>query len=692
MRLRRIIYFVILLVSSSGLIIYPQGANPNLNLMPMPANVNLTGGKLRLDSTFTVTVKGKPAERLYYAASKMLRRLSGRTGFFFSQDYIKRDSKVNNPSMIISVERAGKVRLFEDESYTLVINFKQVLLSSKTDIGALRGIETFLQLLSADQNGYYFPCVVIKDYPRFPWRGLMIDVSRHFMPVDVIKRNLDGMAAVKMNVFHWHLSDDQGFRVECKTFPKLTGMGSDGLFYTQDQVKDIIKYANERGIRVVPEFDLPGHSTSWFAGYPEYASLPAEQADSHVPYKIERKWGVFDPTFNPTVEKTYKFLDAFFKEMCKLFPDEYMHIGGDENSGKQWDANPEIQAFMKKHNIPDNNSLQSYFNKRLLAILTKYHKKMVGWDEILHPGMPKNIVIQSWRGIKSLKDAVTKGYQVVLSNGYYIDLNQSAASHYLIDPDPDSLALGEAMKKLVLGGEATMWAEFVSPENIDSRIWPRTAAIAERFWSPKNIKDLNDMYRRLDVISFELEDLGLAHIKNQRMMIRRLANNNDVTALSNFIAVVEPVKGYDRLDQRTDYTSFAPLTRVVDASVPDAETARNFRNIVAKYLTGNPTDSNTVKSIKQSLTLWKNNNTLLEKTIKKSPVLKDIESLSWDLSAISSIGLQALDYITNNNKADKIWLQNSLSEIRKAGMPRGQVELMVVSPIEKLINRAGEIQ
>ena len=181
------------------------------------------------------------------------------------------------------------------------------------------------------------PAISIDDSPRFPWRGLMIDVSRHFIPLDVLKRNLDGMAAVKLNVFHWHLSDNQGFRVESKKFPKLHELGSDGLYYTQDEVRDLIAYARERGIRVVPEFDMPGHSTAWFVGYPELASGPG-------PYEIERKWGVFDPAMDPTREETYKFLDEFIGEMARLFPDQFFHIGGDEVNGKQWDANPKIQA------------------------------------------------------------------------------------------------------------------------------------------------------------------------------------------------------------------------------------------------------------------------------------------------------------------------------------------------------------
>ena len=219
----------------------------------------------------------------------------------------------------------------------------------------------------------------------------MIDVGRHFIPLDVFKRNMDGMAAVKLNVFHWHLSENQGFRIESKKFPKLQEMGSDGLYYTQAEVRDLIAYARERGIRVVPEFDMPGHTTAWFVGYPELASGPG-------PYQIERQWGVFDPAMDPTEEETYKFLDKFIGEMAGLFPDQFFHIGGDEVNGKEWDANPKIQAFMRAHGLKDNDELQAYFNQRVQKIVAKHGKTMLGWDEILRPDLPKSIVIQSWRG------------------------------------------------------------------------------------------------------------------------------------------------------------------------------------------------------------------------------------------------------------------------------------------------------
>ena len=321
----------------------PQVKNMQINLMPIPYQYELTGGKFRIDKSFTVSVDGKEGERIFNAAKRMLYRLQGRTGIFLTNPFVITEDE--SSLMKIETKRIGNIKLGEDESYKLEVTKDGILLSAETDIGAIRGIETVLQLLDADSSGYFIPTINVNDKPRFQWRGLMIDAARHFMPVEVIKRNLDGMAAVKLNVFHWHLSDDQGFRVECTTFPKLTELGSDGDYYTQQQIKEIIKYADERGIRVMPEFDLPGHATSWLTAYPQYASMPGS-------YSIERNWGIFDPTFDPTKEKTYNFFDKFFKEMSSLFTDEYIHIGGDENSGKQWDDSPEIQKFHESKQYP----------------------------------------------------------------------------------------------------------------------------------------------------------------------------------------------------------------------------------------------------------------------------------------------------------------------------------------------------
>src|SRR4029077_3523408 len=255
-------------------------APAQLNLMPIPASVRMQPGRLPVTASFNVAVKNYADERLRGGISRMLTRLAGRTVLTLPAEPATDE---NAATLVVQCERAGDIvpSLSENESYSLEVTDKQARLVAPTVVGALRGLETFLQPLQRDREGYYLPGIKIQDQPRFPWRGLLIDVGRHYEPMEVLKRNLEAMAAVKLNVFHWHLTEDQGFRVESRKFPKLHTLGSDGLFYTQDQVREIIAYARDRGIRVMPEFDIPGHSTSWLVGYPEMGSAPG-------PYKIER--------------------------------------------------------------------------------------------------------------------------------------------------------------------------------------------------------------------------------------------------------------------------------------------------------------------------------------------------------------------------------------------------------------------
>lgn len=660
--------------------VHNNAQSTNVQLMPVPKDIIWNEGKFRITSDLLVGIKGNPDKRIFPAATRMLRRLDARTGSFFPQAHITEN---NNPadslSIVIFCNKAGNIKLSENESYKITVTPTVVIIEAPTDLGAMHAMETLLQMLSTDENGYYFPACEINDEPRFPWRGLLMDVCRHFMPLDVIKRNLDGLAAVKMNVFHWHLSEDQGFRVESKLFPKLHELGSDGFYYTQEQIKEIIEYAADRGIRVVPEFDIPGHATAWFVGYPDLASAPG-------PYSIERNWGIFDPTMDPTKEYTYEFLDRFIGEMAALFPDEYFHIGGDENNGKQWDANPGIQKFMEENNINDNHQLQAYFNNRILKILTKYGKKMIGWDEILHEDMPNTIVIHSWRGKDALYKSAKEGYNTILSNGYYIDLIQPASFHYLNDPIPEDAPLSEEEMKHILGGEATSWAELVTYETVDSRIWPRTAAIAERLWSPQNVNDVEDMYRRLDRISFLLEEHGLLHKKNYEMMLRRLTNNNGITHLKILVDVVEPVKFYQRHFQGVKYRQHSPYIRVVDAARPESKTARLFDQMVVGFL--NEKKETGRDSIRTWLYRWQANRENLKTVLENSPVIREMDSLSLNFSNLAMIGIEAMNLIRENEKAPSAWLDKAYAFLELAKKPYGQVELRVVESIEKLIEAA----
>jgi hexosaminidase len=663
-------------------------SQPQLPLMPMPASLQPATGQLSITQSFSVAVSGTHDASLDEEVQRFQTQLSRQTGIPF------RPKPGSAPTLQVHADhgRQAVQKLGEDESYELTVTDSAATLTAPTSLGAMRGMQTFLQLVQITPTGFAVPAVTIKDSPRFPWRGTMIDVSRHFIPVDVLKRNLDGMAFVKMNVLHWHLSDDQGFRAESKKLPKLTGMGSDGMFYTQDEIRDVIAYAHDRGIRVVPEFDIPGHSRSWFLGYPELASAPG-------PYALEGGGhGYIDPVMDPTRESTYKFLEKFLAEMAKLFPDAYFHIGGDEVNGKQWNANPKIQEFIHAHGMKNNQDLQAYFNTRLQKILAKNHKIMVGWDEILRPDLPKTIVVQSWRGQASLAAAAKLGYDGLLSYGYYLDLMWPAARHYAVDPmaivpastpaaaSDSTVPLTPEEQSRILGGESCQWAEWVTPENVDSHIWPRNAAIAERLWSPPSVTDANSMYSRMNAVSLDLEWLGLTHRSARSLMLRRMAGDGDITALRVLADVVEPVKDYDRSsDEKRPIDFHAPLTRLIDAAYPESDTARFFSSLVQTYIASGFKDQDAEKQIRMWLVLWSNNDSHLHPLLETSSLLQEDETLSANLSAAASSGLQALDYLDKLQPAPDSWKTQQLALIDQAKKASADMLLMVVAPVQQLV-------
>lgn len=644
----------------------------------MPAGVELGSGQLVIHQSFSVANTGAHDGSLDGEVQRFVTQLSRQSGIPF------RPKPGSTPTLEIHADhgREAVQKLGEDESYELTVADAGAKLTAPTTLGILRGLQTFLQLVELTPAGFAAPAVTIKDQPRFAWRGMLIDVSRHFIPIDVLKRNIDGMAGVKMNVLHWHLSDDQGFRAESKKFLKLTGMGSDHMFYTQAEIREFIAYAYDRGIRVMPEFDIPGHSRSWFLGYPELSA-------GSGPYTLEG--GGIDPILDPTRESTYKFLEKFIGEMAKLFPDGYFHIGGDEVDGKQWDANPKIQEFMKAHGLKNNQDLQAYFNQRLEKIVAKNHKTMVGWDEILHPDLPKTIVVQSWRGQASLAAAAKQGYRGLLSYGYYLDLMWPASRHYAVDPmtmtATDAAAtLTPEEKNLILGGESCQWAEWVTPENIDSHIWPRNAAIAERLWSPQEVKDVASLYKRMKAVSYDLEWLGLTHNSARTAMLQRMAGKGDTAALRVLADVVEPVKDYNRWDDAKGPIDFhAPLTRMIDAVSPESDTARQFSDLVENFAQSGYRDQIVEAQIRSYLTTWRDNDVRLHPVLEQSFLLQEDVPLSQNLSALGAAGLQALDYLDKGQTAPDSWKTEQIAVIDQAGTRQADLLLMVVTPVRELV-------
>ena len=662
------------------------------DLMPAPAQLRLADGRLPVTSEFSVALRGHDDARLRQAIARALRRWEERTGFTFRRTaeaaYVFA-TDVRSASLVIDCAAASRElpALGEDESYTLEIRDAQAVLRAPTTLGALRGLETLLQLLQTDAQGWFVPAARIEDRPRFPWRGLMIDVCRHWQPMEVIKRNLDGMSLVKLNVLHLHLSEDQGFRIESKTHPELHERGSDGLYFTQDEIREIIAYAADRGIRVVPEFDIPGHATSWVVSHPELASAPG-------PYEIERRWGIFDPVLDPTNEQVYALLADVLGEMAALFPDPYFHIGGDENNGKQWNANPRIQAFIRDRGLKDNEGLHAWFNQRIRDIMTKHGKKLVGWDEILHPDLPKDAIVHSWRGPKGLAAAANQGHAAILSNGYYIDLCFPASQHYANDPLPADTPLTAVQQAMILGGEATMWSEWVTLETIDSRIWPRTAAIAERLWSPREVNDVDDMYRRLAIVGRRLEEAGLNQERNRPAMLRRLAgpaaSPDDVATLTAFVDVIEPVKEYQRGQYHQNFTQFTPLVTLADCARPESDAAREFSRAVDALLAADGKARQTLAdAVRAQLQDWELlGRDVAELLAARAQIGRAGLPVAQSLADASAIGLAAMEALTGGDRKSADWREAQLAALERAAAPHDAIQLPAIEAIRKLVRAA----
>jgi hexosaminidase len=429
------------------------------------------------------------------------------------------------------------------EGYHLLIDKKQILIESESKQGIFYGIQSLRQILpvKGSQTAVVIRGVEVYDQPRFAWRGLLLDVSRHFMPVDFIKKYLDYMAMHKLNTFHWHLTDDQGWRIEIKKYPRLTGIGSwrnetlighyqdqphqyDGLkyggFYTQEEIKDIVQYAQERGITIVPEIELPGHAQAAIAAYPDLG-VTGENVD------VRRIWGISPYLYNID-ESTFDFIRNVLTEIISLFPGDFIHIGGDEAIKEQWEASEKIQHKMKELGIKDEQALQSWFIQRIDSFLVSHHKRLIGWDEILEGGLAPNAAIMSWRGEKGGIEAARAGHDVVMTptEYCYFDYYQAEKEHepraiggylplskvYGYDPVPESLSQEEA--RHILGVQANVWTEYMAkPEEVEYMVFPRIAALSEIAWTYPPNKNWSGFQRRLDNLVKYYDSKGINYSK-----------------------------------------------------------------------------------------------------------------------------------------------------------------------------------
>jgi hexosaminidase len=687
--------FIITLLLITGALTCRAQVVDSLSVMPWPKSIKTGGSRFTFTSRFTIAINGPKTEMILDAANRFYQQAARRTHLYFPQEYLTAADKLPDAQLSINYKEAILPGIGMDESYLLTVSAERIVINAATEIGAMRALETLYQMIAADGSGYYCPAAEISDSPRFKWRGFMIDVARHFMPMDVLLRNIDAMGAVKMNVLHLHLSDDEGFRIESKVFPKLQQNGSNGLYYTQAEIVALVKYAHNRGIIVIPEFDLPGHCTSILAAYPFLASYqadykPAKRYNMDTvkninPSKIMKMISEgATPTINPAKESTYIFFDRLFKEMTSLFPDAYLHIGADENNGAAWKQNPEIISFMKGQHLKNTNELQAYFVKRMYTIAKKHHKQLISWEEAFNPAIPQDVIVQKWKQTapsdKLISNIIQNKNQVVVSSGYYLDMYFPAYIHYLNDPVPDNVDPLAAVNG-ILGGEAAMWTELVNAENEEIRVWPRAAAIAERLWSPESKKDIGEMYRRLWKVDDELNDRGLNEQSNYNRLVSRWTNGGDITAVKTLTDLCVPVKGYRRLmgamfsPHPVKKNLASPMFTIADVAHADSKPRLAFRNMVAEYLRSGNEKSR--QQIKNQLQLWVNNRIGFKAACENSAYLQSISKLSDNLSSAAEVGLAALNKTGNHDE--------QLIVLKQLKIPVDEVTLSVLPEIEALI-------
>jgi hexosaminidase len=525
--------FGIALMFGMGSIVQAQ-----ISIIPMPVEIRSGSGNFQIDNNTLINIPAKQPE-VSKIASYLVGRIAPAMGFGLK---ITEGNKLAGIQFLLNEKpdpRIGK------EGYTLTSTTNNITLSANTPAGLFYAAQTLLQLLPNEIGSkkistgvtWQIPVVAIIDYPRFQWRGIMLDVSRHFFSKEYVKNYIDQLATYKYNIFHWHLTDDNGWRVEIKSYPKLTSVGawrvprtgtfgshdapkpgeqaSDGGFYTQDDIKEIIQYAKDRYVQVLPEIDVPGHSMAAIASYPELCctkdtSIRVNPGSNFATWHSDGKFEMhIDNTLNPADEKVYTFLDKVFTEVAALFPFEYIHMGGDECYKGYWEKDPGCQALMKKLKIKTADELQAYFNKRISVILTSKKKKMIGWDEILEGGLAEGAAVMSWRGTKGGIEAAHLKHPVVMSPApmYYLDMIQGDpaieppvySSARLKDVYKTDILPAEIDSSYVLGGQGNLWTEQIPAEpQVEYMTYPRAFALSETFWSPKNKKDWNNFVSRVE--------------------------------------------------------------------------------------------------------------------------------------------------------------------------------------------------
>ncbi len=516
-------------------------AQTTVDVIPRPNSIVNGKGTFSLSSSTTINC-GHNLERLgqYFSEQAMeFTKLSPRVTHFSVP--LKKNS--------ISLELTPKAREVNAESYVLTVLSSRIVLKAKTEVGLFRGIQTLLQLLPvADSNVHAnvirIPCCKIVDHPRFVWRGLNLDCCRHFMTKDFIKRYIDLLAYYKFNVLHWHLTDDQGWRIEIKKYPKLTEVGAwrkeaDGTvyggYYTQEDVKEIVAYARSRFITIIPEIEMPGHCMASLAAYPQNSCTGG-------PFEVGTQWGVYKDVYCAGKDSTFTFLENILKEVMKLFPSKYIHIGGDEVPKDRWKVCPFCQQRMRTEGLKNEQELQSYFIKRIEKFVESRGREIIGWDEILEGGLARGAVVQSWRGFDGAIQAARARHRTIVSPGDYTYMDRSVDdlsldTVYSFDPIP--VGLTAEQQRYVLGTEANMWTERAPQETIDSKLFPRLLALSEVCWTEPQSKSYEDFHKRLQIQYERLAYLGVDYGLEKRAILFKTKFEKDRDA---FIVMLTPAQ------------------------------------------------------------------------------------------------------------------------------------------------------
>jgi len=793
--------FVIALLLSFGAT--AKANEQSFSLMPYPQEIISQDGKFSLPQKISISVGGIEETQLNTTLTNFVKRAKLQTNIDFELASSKNTSSILQILVAHAViDNPNSIQAM-DESYQLTISKNAIKLSAENSIGVNRGMETLLQLIGEQKKSVKLPLVAINDYPRFKWRGFLMDTSRHFFSVVTIKRQLDTMAAAKLNVFHWHLTDDQGWRIELKSLPKLHQLASGGEYYTQQDIRDVVAYAQARGIQVMPEVDMPGHASAIAVAYPELLSGPG-------PYASEIRWGVHSPTLNPANEQVYEFAEKIITELTTLFPFEYIHMGGDEVNPDEWNKNPTIQTFMREKKLKSPQDLQAYFNQRLVKILAQHQRKMVGWDEIQHPDLPRDIIIQSWRGPDAMSDAVSHGFQALLSTGFYLDQAQTAAYHYRNDPLPplpsqnDVIADGEIaqswsfsfarkrggpvtgsftlvstknneqrgfidfkdksrrdlrsvktingvttlevdtwmgpltvsfsrtvresekeitgsalvanaafelhgqllasipegikaptltaqQQQLILGGEIALWAEILDESVIDTRLWPRGFAVAERLWSSANVQDEENMYERLAIVGrVSQKSISLQQKITSENLLATLANSENIEPLQIFSEALEQAQYYHRQHEKMTNATYSRTDRLdqfVDSLPPENLFSRQLRLSVDSWLQ-NPKDRAVKKELLATFARWHKNTAQASALINSRDDLKPLANLLLNVDAIARLGTNLVQKINQNKSLSQTEFVAATQTIAAAQKIDNEMIISAAYPVEALLNAA----